>query len=80
MYFVYHDDNINIGSYATYRPHQLRPDHVNYVGTGVNKESVIAPEGVAGMVIAGSKYDITLGWRANSNANSKREITWPPEP
>ena len=80
MYFVYHDDNIDVNTYSTYRPHQLRPDHVNYVGTGVNPESVIAPNGnvaTGNMVIANSKYDITLGWTASANSASKIAIPWP---
>ena len=80
MYFVYHEDNIDIGNYATYRPHQLRPNHVNYVGTGVVPESVIAPFGnvaTGDMVIANSKYNITLGWTASANSASKIAIPWP---
>ena len=74
MYFVYHEDNIDLNNYTIFRPHQTRPDHVNFVGTGVDPESVIAPNGdtaTGNMVVASSRYAITLGWIANANATSK---------
>ena len=80
MYFVYHQNNIDIGSYATFRPHQTRPNHVNFVPAGAPPELVIAPNGntaTGNMVVANSRYALTLDWTANANAASRISIPRP---
>lgn len=76
MYFVYHKNPINLYGYATFRPHQTRLDHVNNCACS-SCESVIAPNGniaTGNMVVANSKYEITLDWTENANEASKVSI------
>ncbi|MCL2761689.1 MAG: hypothetical protein FWD36_00585, partial [Treponema sp.] len=79
MYFVYHENNIDLNNHATYRAHQIRPTHVNYCDC-VNCDEFIAPNGNiadGSWVVANSRYPITLDWIENANAASKVSIPRP---